>query len=815
MNEMDRARAIVRRGATVMLTLALTAGSLPTGAIAAFAEQPAAVTAVAAAETTKSVSFKLLNADDQTQESMGAKFLESSASVTLANGSYTVTITTNAANDKLGDQGLNEIIGPDGKSATKNGKSYTFTVTADQAKAGFKIGFKAGAMGTEAKYAIMKFTSDLPTAATLDKSALTAKIAEARAKQQGKKSAQAWQTLQAAITAAQNASTSATTQDQVDQAVTTLTNAITAFTNSPDEQTTVTPTESTFALYYKGSKDEGAKYARSFKSNVQAVQQSDGSYLVELTANSVSSMGGKLLDVTVGGKKVAYTDNADGSRTYKLPVKDLKGTINFTFSYSISAGNYSGTNVHPFQLVLEGGTYGGLKSFEDEQVAVAEAALEAGDYKSAAAKEALQKAIDAVKNATDETARTTAFNNLPKAISTFRAVTDPRFKEGEAYAVPLTFHKTGTSTQSMAAIYFAPAAKVVYQNGVYTVSIESTSSMVKGLAYNGTDATKSGSTYTFTFDSIDEALNVLLHAEIPGGVTHDEYADLVLDGAKAQTGAPATYAKLGAAITAAKQVTQGNKTDAAWKTFQTAITTAEGVAAKVTTDQNAVDSATSTLEKATATFKASADKGSGTTNSNNNNGGSNNNNNNGNNNGGSNTSAAKTFEVGHTYQVPIAFKKTGSSEDSMSGQYFGDTALVRPQADGTFKVSFSTNRPDWITGLTYKGAAVASNNGEYTITIPAATADTVLNIGMTVKPMGNANVTADMHLYLTRATDLGTGKDSQTASSGKTGANGTSTSKSLPKTGDDAAATIAFTAGAGVALIAGAEVLRRRSNATR
>ena len=59
-----------------------------------------------------------------------------------------------------------------------------------------------------------------------------------------------------------------------------------------------------------------------------------------------------------------------------------------------------------------------------------------------------------------------------------------------------------------------------------------------------------------------------------------------------------------------------------------------------------------------------------------------------NNNATGNEATAK-FQVGHTYQVPIAFMKHNSSEASMAAKYFGDTALVRPQANGTFQVSFA------------------------------------------------------------------------------------------------------------------------------
>ena len=91
----------------------------------------------------------------------------------------------------------------------------------------------------------------------------------------------------------------------------------------------------------------------------------------------------------------------------------------------------------------------------------------------------------------------------------------------------------------------------------------------------------------------------------------------------------------------------------------------------------------------------------------------------------------------------------------MAAKYFGDTALVRPQSDGTFKVSFSATSEgaNHIISLAYNGSDLAKSGNQYTVSIPKADSDTVVPISMTIKEMeqlgGGAQI-ADMHLKLSR-----------------------------------------------------------------
>ena len=179
------------------------------------------------------------------------------------------------------------------------------------------------------------------------------------------------------------------------------------------------------------------------------------------------------------------------------------------------------------------------------------------------------------------------------------------------------------------------------------------------------------------------------------------------------------------------------------------------------------------------------------------------------------TTQAK-FQVGHVYTVPITITKSGSTETSMAAQYFGGSANVRPLANGMFDVRFTTNRPDYIESVSYQGTAAtvtyeSSSTREYSIRIPRTESDTTIPLSFVVTPMkqmGGGPVTADMHLYLSRATDTG-GDSGQVATS-----NPSSTGSTVPKTGDSLAPAYAAIAGATalislIALLAAGLRLRR------
>lgn len=167
--------------------------------------------------------------------------------------------------------------------------------------------------------------------------------------------------------------------------------------------------------------------------------------------------------------------------------------------------------------------------------------------------------------------------------------------------------------------------------------------------------------------------------------------------------------------------------------------------------------------------------------------------------------------VGASYKVPLHFYKYKASGDSMSGKFFGDYAVAITQADGTCELRFSTNRPDFLTRVAYKGRTAkvlreSSTSREYSITIPATNKEFVATLAFTVVPMNHMTVEADMHVYMNRAELIKKGASAH-ASSTYTGSVG---KDGMPKTGD--MAVVAGFAGltGSAAIIAAVAAARRR-----
>lgn len=524
--------------------------------------------------------------------------------------------------------------------------------------------------------------------------------------------------------------------------------------------------ESGFKLYYKGAEYDGT--SRSFEDKVK-VTPSDGVYNVELTAFSLAQMGGELGDVTYDGKAVAKVTNEDGSVTYTLPLPSVDGTYDFTFSYTITATNR--TNTHDFQLVLDGGTYSGgtTDPGQDEQkvdktalnAAIAAAkAIEQGK-KTDEAFSALQGAIATAEKAASndkipQAGVDAATEQLKAAIKTFNAS-----KDAETPA------PTPSEDQ---AVTTADGFKLV-AGKEYTlpVSFINATTGEQSTAANFMEATATVSyadgSYSVTVTPNAQGKQFLT-AMAYGGKSAVQNAD----GSFTISGVPAINKDITVSVNM-----PGGTVDMGVRLDTTSLPTTSGEPIKPSNPND------------------------------------NTGNNGGNNSGTTTTDPAgqKTeqgFQVGHTYQVPVSWLKQNSSETSMAAKYFGDTALVRPQSDGTFKVSFSATSEgaSHIISLAHNGSTLAKSGNQYTVSIPKADSDTVVPISMTIKEMeqlgGGAQV-ADMHLKLSQAKDLGTGQDSMVASSGTT----------MAQTGDVAAGVAG--AAAVAALVAGgvAVASRRRS----
>lgn len=526
-------------------------------------------------------------------------------------------------------------------------------------------------------------------------------------------------------------------------------------TSSIDEGVDIPSYEDAFTLYFKGSKYD---VSRSFSDKVK-VTASNGSYIIELTAKSLGE-GNTLGDVTYQGKKVAKTVNEDGSATYSIPVSSITDTYDITFGYTVNMGpRGTMTNLHPFQLVV--GNAAPNVSFVDRtgltsEIVKAEA-VEQGS-KTDKAFSALQQAIAdayATVDAADATdasiaAGVKAITGAVKAFNTS--------KDAEAPAPTPSEDQTVTTADG-----FKLVAGKEY---ALPVSFINATTGEQSTAANFMEATATVSyadgSYSVTVTPNAQGKQFLT-AMTYGGKSAVQNAD----GSFTISGVPAINKDITVSVTM-----PGGTVDMGVRLDTTSLPTASG-------------------EPVTPQPPANNNNGS-----------------NGNNDGGATTDpngqqAEQGFQVGHTYQVPASWLKHNSTEESMAAKYFGDTALVRPQSDGTFKVSFSATSEgaSHIISLAYNGSDLAKSGNQYTVSIPKADSDTVVPISMTIKEMeqlgGGAQI-ADMHLKLSQAKDLGTGQDNAVASS----------SKILSQTGDNVAGVAGAAAVAAVA--AGAAVVARR-----
>ena len=604
-------------------------------------------------------------------------------------------------------------------------------------------------------------------------------------------------------------------------------------TSSIDEGVDIPPYEDAFTLYFKGSKYDTS---RSFSDEVKVIA-SNGSYVIELTAKSLGE-GNTLGDVTYQGKKVAKTVNEDGSATYSIPVSSITETYDITFGYTVSIPNRGTmTNLHPFQLVVGNATPN--VSFVDRtgltsEIVKAEA-VEQGS-KTDEAFSALQQAIAdayATVDAADATdasiaAGVKAITGAVEAFNTSADKADPGQDEqkvdktllNQKIADAKAIEQGNKTDEAFKALQeaIATAEKAAANDKIPQAGVDAVTEQLQK-AIDAFSTSKDAEAPAPT-PSEDQAVTTADGFKLVAG---KEYA-LPVSFINATTGEQFTAANFMEA-TATVSYADGSYSvtvtpNAQGKQFLTAMTyggksavqnadgsfTISGVPAinkditvSVTMPGGTVDMGvrldTASLPTASGEPVTPQPPAS-------------NNGSNGNNDGGATTDpngqqAEQGFQVGHTYQVPASWLKHNSTEESMAAKYFGDTALVRPQSDGTFKVSFSATSEgaSHIISLAYNGSDLAKSGNQYTVSIPKADSDTVVPISMTIKEMeqlgGGAQI-ADMHLKLSQAKDLGTGQDNVVASSNKI----------LSQTGDNVAGVAGAAAVAAVA--AGAAVVARR-----
>ena len=528
--------------------------------------------------------------------------------------------------------------------------------------------------------------------------------------------------------------------------------------------------------------DLGGSMAGSMLGKDAYVTPEDGgTYTVTITVAASDSY--CFSGLTVGGVSASKAYGADG-KSYVFTAKGVKtidGAVTLGFTYT-PYGMWRTMN-HSAEATFEAGsaeanavvpsTQEGAVKFDLDNTIAAAKKIEQGK-KSDEAWGDLQSAIATADKASASPAIPQvgvdgSTSALIEAIQTFNASEDvaetPGGEEdpdadevetpdgflmvaGQEYTLPVSFFKVdGSGDESMAAGFMEKESTVVYnEDGTYTVTIapnEQGAQYLTGFECDGATVKKleDGSYAISGLKSI--AKNIALRAGMPGG-SQPMLLQLDTSSLKTVSGEPI-------------------------------------VPPDVTEDPD-VDN----------------NQGNGS-----NTGG--NNGNNGNGSGNANEQTAR-FQVGHTYQVPISIMKENSSETSMAAQYFGSTAYVRPLENGTMEVSFTTNRLDYISAVTYQGASVSRSGSTFTLVIPYTESDTVIPLGLSIVPMqelGMGEVTADMHLYLTQATDLGTDVTGAPAAY-----------STLAQTGDDTPATavagLATLAAAGAVIAGAAGYARRR-----
>lgn len=531
--------------------------------------------------------------------------------------------------------------------------------------------------------------------------------------------------------------------------------------------------------------DLGGSMAGSMLGKDAYVTPEDGgTYTVTITVAASDSY--CFSGLTVGGVSASKAYGADG-KSYVFTAKGVKtidGAVTLGFTYT-PYGMWRTMN-HSAEATFEAGsaeanavvpsTQEGAVKFDLDNTIAAAKKIEQGK-KSDEAWGDLQNAIATADKASASPAIPQvgvdgSTSALIEAIQTFNASEDvaetPGGEEdpdadevetpdgflmvaGQEYTLPVSFFKVdGSGDESMAAGFMEKESTVVYnEDGTYTVTIapnEQGAQYLTGFECDGATVKKleDGSYAISGLKSIAE--NIMLRAGMPGG-SQPMLLQLDTSSLKTVSGEPI-------------------------------------VPPDVTEDPD-VDN--------------NQGNGSNTGGNNGNNG------NNGNGSGNANEQTAR-FQVGHTYQVPISIMKENSSETSMAAQYFGSTAYVRPLENGTMEVSFTTNRLDYISAVTYQGASVSRSGSTFTLVIPYTESDTVIPLGLSIVPMqelGMGEVTADMHLYLTQATDLGTDVTGAPAAY-----------STLAQTGDDTPATavagLATLAAAGAVIAGAAGYARRR-----
>lgn len=549
------------------------------------------------------------------------------------------------------------------------------------------------------------------------------------------------------------------------------------------------PDEQTVSVSYF-VKDSGSAFSSMLPGEVQATKAEQGYDInIPVAANTIEMVNGTFWVKDASGADAAMVEGEDGSRTYTLHVDSLEGAFEFSMGYEIGpVKNTHNMIARFFDCTAINEALASAKKIADDGTEA---------YKTFAA--AFEAAKEVVKNpAATQVQLAEAAASLNAAIDAFNnqgqepAENPYGMEVGKTYTASVSYEGTGAFAnlndmlKEMVAKYFGNAVQLVAKSdGTYDVIVyfggtTGYDDAIGDLTYNG-QAIKQASnrTYTINVPSLDSAIGLGLHVggtmnmDITYAMTVDTSTIKLQEGGSEPPVAEVDKTGLQQIVDQAAAMTQGKKSDAAWASLQETLAAARAILDDANATQAQVNEAATALKDAIDRFNSSQDV---------------------------------LFQVGHTYEVPIAFFKHGSvTETSMAAKYLGDTALVRPQENGTFQVSFAATSEGlgYIKSLSYNGSAIAQSGNQFTLSIPAAESDVVIPIEMAITMMQQLGIgqsqTADMHLYLSQAKDLGTGQASLAASS-----------SNLAQTGDSTTGAATLAVGVAVAGAAAAVAARRR-----
>ena len=466
-------------------------------------------------------------------------------------------------------------------------------------------GFKGGTPGAgaqEARIAIDK--TNLPKEEPLNKEELTNLITKAKAIEQGKKTEEAFNTLKAAITSAEEALNSSTKQTQLDEAVTTLKAAVETFNNSPDKEAKnkteleklLHEQDSIYQDVLKGEyKEEGSKlYLDKYKEAIKlledpkAKEEDINDVIKSLKSIKQNRLILKILDdfqdLIVKAEEITNKGNSDKKYT-DASFNKLKEAVNEANKYWNNRFEQPKKKIESLNKMLKDGLEG-LKEVP----------------KVVLKKEALTKEIAEAKKVEQGKKTEEAFNTLKAAIKaaeeTLKTATDQ-----ETLNQGLATLKAAVKAFRESADKVEPQAPL--QKEALTKEIET----AKAIAQD---------------KKTDEAFNTLKAAittaeKVLGEATEQTQLDEAVKTLKAavkafnesankvEPQAPLQKEALTKEIAEAKKVEQGKKTDEAFNTLKAAIAKAEKVLGEAT-EQTQLDEAVKTLKEAVKIFNDSADK---------------------------------------------------------------------------------------------------------------------------------------------------------------------------------------------------------------